>query len=64
VAPMTAILGERLLFPPAFIGRGDMSRGGLLLRCVESGTELPYAPVIGAPRHGKRPERLPPRPRR
>jgi len=64
VRPMTAILGERLLFPPAFIGRGDMSRGGLLLRCVESGAELPYAPVIGAPRHGKRPERLPPKPRR
>jgi len=64
VAPMTAVLGERLLFPPAFIGRGDMSRGGLLLRCVESGTELPYAPVIGAPRRGKRPDRLPPRPRR
>ncbi len=64
VAPMTAVLGERLLFPPAFIGRGDMSRGGLLLRSVESRTELPYVPVIGAPRHGKRPERLPPRPRR
>jgi hypothetical protein len=61
---MTGILGERLLFPPAFIGRGDMSRGGLLLRCVESGTELPYVPVMTAPRHGKRPERLPPKPRR
>jgi hypothetical protein len=63
VAPMTAILGERLLFPPAFIGRGDMSRGGLLLRCVASATELPYAPVMGALRHGKRPGRLPPRQR-
>ena len=55
---LTEILGERLLFPPAFVGRGDMSRGGLLLRCVESGTELPYAPVVGAIRHGKRPARL------
>lgn len=64
VAPMTAVLGERLLFPPSFVGRGDMSRGGLLLRCVEAGTELPYAPVLGAPRHGKRPERLPPKPRK
>ncbi len=64
VAPMTGVLGERLLFPPAFIGRGDMSRGGLLLRCVEAKAELSYAPVVGAPRHGKRPERLPPKPRR
>ena len=27
------IFGERLLFPIDFVGRGDMSRGGLLLRC-------------------------------
>jgi hypothetical protein len=64
VAPMTTVLGERLLFPPTFVGRGDMSRGGLLLRCVEQETELDYAPVLGAPRHGKRPARLPPKPRR
>jgi hypothetical protein len=60
---LTAVVGERLLFPPAFIGRGDMSRGGLMLRCVEAGTELDYAPVIGAVRHGARPPRLPPKPR-
>jgi hypothetical protein len=54
-----AVLGERLLFPPAFVGRGDMSRGGLMLRCVEAGTELDYAPVAGAVRHGPRPARLP-----
>ncbi|HKA89820.1 MAG TPA: hypothetical protein VKE22_19295 [Haliangiales bacterium] len=64
VTPMTRVLGERLLFPPDFVGRGDMSRGGLLLRCVEARAELSYAPVLGAPRHGKRPERLPPKPRR
>src|SRR5205085_375247 len=29
------VLGDRRLFPPAFVGRGDMSRGGLHLRCVE-----------------------------
>ena len=63
VAPMTGVLGERLLFPPTFVGRGDMSRGGLLLRCVEEKTELDYTPVLGAPRHGKRPERLPPKKR-
>ena len=53
------ILGDRLLFPPSFVGRGDMSRGGLLLRCVRAGMELPYAPLRGAIRHGPRPPRLP-----
>ncbi len=61
VEPLLALFGDRLLFPPAFIGRGDMSRGGLLLRCVDAGEELAYAPVRGAPRHGPRPARLPPR---
>src|SRR5438309_114076 len=53
------ILGDRLLFPPSFVGRGDMSRGGLLLRCVRAGMELPYAPLQGAIRHGPRPPKLP-----
>ena len=57
---LTGIFGERLLFPIDFVGRGDMSRGGLLLRCVRSGEELRYAPVSGAVRHGPRPPRLPP----
>ena len=52
------ILGERLLFPPAFVGRGDMSRGALLLRAAEDGKELAYEPVAGAVRHGPRPPRL------
>jgi hypothetical protein len=51
-------MGERLLFPIDFVGRGDMSRGGLLLRHARSGVELPYAPVVGAVRHGKRPPKL------
>jgi hypothetical protein len=55
------VFGERLLFPVSFVGRGDMSRGGLLLRCVDSGQELDYAPVAGAVRHGPRPPRLEPR---
>jgi hypothetical protein len=54
------IFGERLLFPPTFVGRGDMSRGGLMLRCVESGVELEYAPIGGAVRHGQRPPKLEP----
>jgi len=36
------ILGDRLLFPAEFVGRGDMSRGALLLRCVNEGRELEY----------------------
>ena len=54
------IFGDRLLFPPDFIGRGDMSRGGLMLRCVAAGLELDYVPIAGAVRHGQRPPRLPP----
>jgi len=52
--------GPRLVFPSEFVGRGDMSRGGLLLRSAESGTELAYTPVAGAVRHGKRPPKLEP----
>jgi hypothetical protein len=57
---LTEVFGERLKFPIDFVGRGDMSRGGLLLRCVRSGEELPYVPVHGAVRHGQRPPKLPP----
>jgi hypothetical protein len=53
--------GSRLLFPESFVGRGDMSRGGLLLRCVAENRELDYSPISGAIRHGKRPEKLPPK---
>ena len=52
--------GERLVFPPTFVGRGDMSRGGLLLRHAREGAELEYAPVAGAVRHGQRPPKLEP----
>lgn len=55
------VLGDDLLFPGEFVGRGDMSRGGLLLRCVDAGTELAYIPVRGAVRRGSRPPRLEPR---
>jgi hypothetical protein len=43
-----------------FVGRGDMSRGGLLLRAARSGEELRYVPVAEAIRHGPRPARLDP----
>ena len=54
------IFGERLLFPVDFVGRGDMSRGGLMLRCAAAQQELRYIPVAGAVRHGQRPPKLDP----
>ncbi len=60
VEVLTEVFGERLRFPIDFVGRGDMSRGGLLLRCAGSGEELPYVTVQGAVRHGKRPPKLAP----
>ena len=43
---LLAIFGERLLFPTDFVGRGDMSRGGLLpaLRASANGARLCAAP--------------------
>jgi hypothetical protein len=58
VRPLTEVFGDSLLFPPDFAGRGDMSRGGLLLRAARSGSELAYAPISNAERHGPRPPRL------
>jgi hypothetical protein len=58
VDPLLAIFGERLMFPAEFAGRGDMSRGGLLLRCARSGQQLTYVPVATAIRHGPRPPKL------
>ena len=54
--------GGRLRFPAEFAGRGDMSRGGLMLRRVESGEELTYVPLAcgTAARRGKRPPKLEP----
>jgi hypothetical protein len=63
VEVLSAIFGSRLLFPVDFVGRGDMSRGGLMLRAARAGEELEYAPVAGAVRRGPRPPRLPPLPR-
>jgi hypothetical protein len=63
VEPLLAALGDRLRFPLDFVGRGDMSRGGLLLRAVDAGHELPYGPVAGAVRRGVRPPKLPARKR-
>ena len=56
------LLGTRLHAPEAFTGRGDLSRGGLMLRAVEAGEELAYVPVASMARRGRRPPRLERRP--
>jgi hypothetical protein len=58
VEPLLEVFGTRLLFPREFVGRGDMSRGGLLLRHVDSKQQLEYTAVATAVRHGKRPPKL------
>jgi hypothetical protein len=56
---------SRLYFPSAFIGRGDMSRGGLMLRSADSGQELEYICFASATtRRGPRPPKLAPLPKR
>jgi len=57
---LTAVFGKRLVFPSSFVGRGDMSRGGLMLRHAREGRELAYEAVVGAVRRGKRPPKLEP----
>jgi hypothetical protein len=60
VEALLPIFHERLLFPAEFVGRGDMSRGGLMLRAVEASQELAYVPVLSATRHGQKPPKLSP----
>jgi hypothetical protein len=60
VEPLLGVFAARLLVPETFIGRGDMSRGGLLLRAVAEGRELGYVAVENAARRGRRPPRLDP----
>jgi hypothetical protein len=43
VAPLLEVFGQRLFYPLDFVGRGDMSRGSLLLRCTRENRELSYA---------------------
>jgi len=54
VTPLKEVFGRRLLFPAAFLGRGDMSRGALLLRCVRANRELAYSPAEMKGRKGRR----------
>ena len=61
VEVLLAHFGNQLRFPGDFVGRGDMSRGGLLLRCAADRQELNYISVQGAVLHGVRPPKLEPR---
>jgi hypothetical protein len=58
--PLLEVFGEQLVFPAEFIGRGDISRGGLLLRSCSAGQQLRYAALTRAARRGKRPAKLSP----
>jgi len=53
--PLGSVIRSRLRYPREFVGRGDMSRGSLMLRCAEEGRELEYA--------GFAPDVIPPGPR-
>jgi hypothetical protein len=46
--PLLEVLGPRLRFPQEFVGRGDMSRGSLMLHCAAAGRELAYAQAAEA----------------
>jgi hypothetical protein len=58
--PLLSVFGDRILFPLEFVGRGDMSRGGLMLRRASSGEQLSYVSLLGALRRGRRPPKLDP----
>lgn len=58
--PLSVVFGRRLLVPASFVGRGDMSRGGLLLRAAAAGRELEYVVALDAERRGPRPPKLGP----
>ncbi|MBV8100036.1 MAG: hypothetical protein JOZ31_12840 [Verrucomicrobia bacterium] len=54
------VFGSNLHFPLEFVGRGDMSRGGLLLRSAAANQMLNHVPIAGALLRGERPPKLTP----
>jgi len=48
------VFGRQLLFPADFVGRGDMSRGALMLHAAKAGSPLVYLPMEGAVLKGRR----------
>jgi hypothetical protein len=51
---LSEVFGERLLFPDAFLGRGDLSRGALMLRSAAESIELSYSVLGGETRRKQR----------
>lgn len=58
VDALLPLLGDTLKFPEEFVGRGDLSRGGLMLKCVRENAELQYALLREAKRQGHRAKRI------
>jgi hypothetical protein len=54
VRPLVKVFGDWLLFPSDFVGKGDMSRGSILLKAAAAGRELAYVPVEGTRRSNAR----------
>jgi hypothetical protein len=48
------LLDDRLYYPSAFVGLGDMSRGAMLLNAVRTGQELAYLPASRLPSEVRR----------
>jgi hypothetical protein len=63
VEPLLGIFGDDLMFPAEFVGRGDMSRGGLMLRAARDGVQFTYTSAAKSLRYGPRPPKLPKLPR-
>ena len=61
VSVLGAVFSDRLVCPRTFVGRGDMSRGAVLLRSAAAGVQLEYMPLsAGSVRSGRRPPRATP----
>lgn len=46
--PLEKVFGDWLMFPSDFAGKGDMSRGSMMLKAARAGVELAYVPTEGA----------------
>ncbi|MGH7872435.1 MAG: hypothetical protein ACREQO_09470 [Candidatus Binatia bacterium] len=55
---LAPIFGERLRIPAEFVGLGDMSRGGLLLRCVRENCQLNYIDAASVTTPGPKRSRM------
>ena len=55
---LAPIFGNRLRIPAEFVGLGDMSRGGLLLRCVRENRQLNYIDAASVTRPGPKRSRV------